>query len=98
MKLNELYAVVDRLMRAPRAENNDVMIRMSDPSIGPIAMTAVKHIANGFDWENRKTIITPEQDIYYHSDEETIRRLRKELDKLAYEVVSLRTQLSKANK
>lgn len=53
MKVSELKKLLET------REDLDIVIRLSDPSIGSVSMASIDSISIGFDWENGKILINP---------------------------------------
>lgn len=58
MKVKELK---NALNYSDRHDEDELMIRLQMPSVGPVSMTEVASVSFGFDWESGKTIIYPEK-------------------------------------
>jgi len=69
MKFKELRAIVN----GPGWNDDDeVVIKVDKPSIGPLATVPVKSIGGGIDWDNGKAIIWPASTIVPKSQKETL--------------------------
>lgn len=76
MKVKELK---DALNHSADHDDDDLMISLSMPSIGPIAMSAIKGASFGFDWENGKVILQPERRLSEKTKEEDVYDMAKDL-------------------
>jgi hypothetical protein len=85
MKLSELKRIVDLSMDAKYAGDSDVMVRIRLPyaTVGAMPMVAVKSAQNGFDWENGKFILMPEEDLA-PVDRDFAEQMRDMQDKLGW--------------
>jgi len=66
MKVSELKALLDKMAALPgasRRSDNDVVVRLSDPSVGPVATCGITGGYTGGDWDNGKFILQPEERI-----------------------------------
>jgi hypothetical protein len=77
MKVGELKRALEYAK-----DDNEVMIAITLPyaTIGAIPMVAVKNAANGFDWENGKFIIRPEENLT-PSNNEFAKQMKEMQDK-----------------
>jgi hypothetical protein len=64
MKLSELKAIIDRKVQFMKYDQ-DVVISTKLPysTVGAMPTVPVRLVANGFDWENGKFIIFPEEEL-----------------------------------
>lgn len=58
MKLKELYEISKSLIEQGK-EEDDVLITLSEPSIGGRASTPINYVYAGFDWEHGQIRISP---------------------------------------
>lgn len=63
MTLKELKNEVDILMERG-CEDYEVLINLAEPSWGPSAMSPIKTIYAGFDWEEQQIRIAPMYKLY----------------------------------
>ena len=75
MKVKELKEILDN-MHGHHLEQ-EVIVRLDEPSIGPIASTKVKNAYMGFDWD-RDFILTTEEKISRKSDLQSLFEHSKE--------------------
>lgn len=75
MNLKELKEQVDFLMKhyEKEAEELEVAIRLSDPSIGGSAFTKVHSIHKGIDWEGFRININPSEPIIRKTNKRQIK-------------------------
>jgi hypothetical protein len=76
MKVKELKAVLNY---TDRHDEDDLMIHLAEPSIGPIAMSGVKSAGFGFDWESGKLIINPEKRLSEKTQPEDVYHMASDL-------------------
>lgn len=78
MKLLELHKILDVHVTRhqddadPYRLDQDVMIAISSPSIGPCAMVSINNASFGFDWENGKFILNPAKPLVVKSEKEAV--------------------------
>jgi len=73
MKIKELLEFFNKRPKfGNRNEDDELMIRTSSPSIGPISMVGIDSIFNGFDWESGKTIITPKERLVVKTEKQDL--------------------------
>lgn len=72
MKLRDLKKLLDDPYHFERHADDEVSIRLSDPSIGPVAMTGVRSAGFGFDWEKGHFILFPEKQIVTLKEKEAL--------------------------
>ncbi|HMP32655.1 MAG TPA: hypothetical protein PKD85_23815 [Saprospiraceae bacterium] len=70
MKVKELKQVLNNTYHSER--HDDIVIRLAEPSIGPIAMCGIKSVVFGFDWEKGKTILYPQIDLVKLKENESL--------------------------
>lgn len=64
MNLIELKNHIDNLIRYTKnAEEKEVVIALTQSSMGPIASTGIKNIYPGIDWDKNRIIINPKRAI-----------------------------------
>lgn len=63
MKLQELKDILNLPHMQGRVLDKEVSILLSDPSLGPRAMTSVAAVYSGSDWESGHFIISPKDNI-----------------------------------
>lgn len=73
MKLSELKQDIDRLVYLPYTdEDRDVVITLSDPSVGARSFVDVRMVVPGIDWEHHQIRIEPaDKIIRYSKDRDT---------------------------
>jgi hypothetical protein len=76
MKVKELK---DALNYSTDHDDDDLMIRLQMPSIGPVAMSAISGSYFGFDWEHGKVILQPERRLSEKTKEEDVYDMAKDL-------------------
>jgi len=60
MTLQQLADIINEILsHDPRAGAHKVVIPNHKPSIGPISVTEVSSVHNGFDWSHGKFFINP---------------------------------------
>jgi len=67
-----LREFLDSIHNMERELDNELIIHLSSPSIGPIANTGIKSTRSGFDWENGKTILEPKERLVVKTDKEDL--------------------------
>jgi hypothetical protein len=84
MKLSELHRIVNLYHRDGHYEDPEVMIMIKLPydTVGSRPMVPVKSMSLGFDWEDGKFIIAPEEDLT-PSDRDFAKQM-KEMQDRAY--------------
>jgi hypothetical protein len=84
MKLSELHRIVNLHHRDGHYEDPEVMIMIKLPysTVGSRPMVPVKSMSLGFDWEDGKFIIAPEEDLT-PSDRDFAKQM-KEMQDRAY--------------
>jgi ABC-type oligopeptide transport system ATPase subunit len=60
-------------------EDAELMIHLAMPSIGPIAMCGIKSGRFGFDWENGKFILEPQDRVSIKTVDEDVYHMSREL-------------------
>ena len=80
MKVFELKAVLEHTK-----DDNEVMIAIKLPyaTVGAIPMVSVKYAQNGFDWENGKFILRPEEELT-PADRDFAKQMKKMQDDLGW--------------
>jgi hypothetical protein len=66
MKLKELYERLKFFMDKDvndRHGDKEVVIKVSRPSLGPLASVSVREAGPGIDWDNNKFILWPEKEL-----------------------------------
>lgn len=95
MNLQDLHhRLGEQLRMHPRAAEHPVMIVRGDPSVGAIAMTEVKSAHAGFDWENNKFLLHPVEPLHKRNDATEIKKLRKQLDRMAWSALQMRREVA----
>ena len=94
MKVSELKAILEHTK-----DDSEVMIAIKLPyaTVGAIPMVAVKYAQNGFDWENGKFILRPEEELTPH-DRDFAAKMKKMQDDLGwaqYENRNLKSDIKK---
>jgi len=100
MKLRELKTLVDRAVETSQDyEDHEVMIAVKMPytTVGAIPMVPVKLAFKGFDWENGKFILTPEENLTPADRDfaETMKKLQDKVGWLEYENRGLKSENKK---
>ena len=77
MKIKELIDTLDRFYETPHLrrfieDDGEVVIKLSDPSIGPMAMCSIKSVGQGIDWEKGKIIIWPKTNLVSLKEKEAL--------------------------
>ena len=62
MKLKELYEISKSLIEQGK-EEDDVLITLSEPSIGGRASTPINYVYAGFDWEHGQVRVEPKDSL-----------------------------------
>lgn len=78
MKVKELAELFNH-PRMERIMDDDVVIELSEPSIGPIAMVEVKSAFQGFDWESGKFIIHPSEPVVRRTENQALWQAARDL-------------------
>lgn len=60
MKLEELKKIIDSYVEQGKGKD-DVVITLSNPSVGPRASTGISSIFPGFDWEQGQIRVEPDE-------------------------------------
>jgi hypothetical protein len=97
MKVHELKQILDHAR-----DDDEVMIAVKLPyvTIGAIPMVAVKSAASGFDWENGKFILRPEEKLTL-ADRDFAKQMKDLQDKLGwaeYENRGLKSEIKRLKK
>jgi hypothetical protein len=103
MKLRELKALVDRAVETSQDyEDHEVVIAVKLPyaTVGAIPMVAVKSVNKGFDWENGKFILTPEENLTPADRDfaETMKKLQDKVGWAEYENRNLKAEIKRLKK
>ena len=103
MKLRELKQLVDRAVETSRDyEDHEVVIAVKLPytTVGAIPTVPVKLAFKGFDWENGKFILTPEENLTPADRDfaETMKQLQDKLGWTEYENRGLKTEIKRLKK
>lgn len=72
MKLSELKRVVDLSINASKYNEDSivsVIVKLPYSTVGAHPMVTIKSASCGFDWENGKFLLWPEEDLTYHNRE-----------------------------
>lgn len=97
MKASELKQKLERVK-----DDDDVMIAIKLPytTVGAIPMVPVKQAYNGFDWENGKFIITPEEDLTPAGRDfaALMKQMQEDLGWAKYENRNLKAEINKLRK
>jgi hypothetical protein len=97
MKVKELLPLLTH-------EEDDIVVILGSPSIGPRAMTDVTDAHHGFDWERGKLILktketvtvkTKEESVYYEAHELMMYLATKPVKRESYEILSARRILKR---
>lgn len=88
MKLQELIDVL--MWHAERHGNDEVVIHLSDPSVGTVANCKIGSAYPGFDWEKGLVLIQPDKKLYTRTDQEAVDALRKQVDGLVWDNMNLK--------
>lgn len=86
MKLSELKSLVDRAVETSRNyEDHEVVVAVKLPytTVGAIPTVPVKLAFKGFDWENGKFILTPEENLT-PTDRDFAESMKKMQEKLGW--------------
>ena len=103
MKLSELKAIIDRSVEHMReGDDKEVMIAVKLPytTVGAIPMVPVKYANSGFDWEQGKFIITPEENLS-PADRDFADQMKKMQERAGwadYENRGLKAEIRRLNK
>jgi hypothetical protein len=102
MKLSELHRIVNLTHRPDHYVDPDVTIAISMPyaTIGAHPMVNVKSASLGFDWENGKFMIWPEEKLQ-HFDVDfaaQMSKMQKELGASEYERRGLQAEVKRLRK
>lgn len=103
MKLSELKAIIDRSVEHMReGDDKEVMIAVKLPytTVGSIPMVPVKYANRGFDWEQGKFILTPEENLT-PSDRDFAKQMREMQERAGnadYENRRLKAEIKRLNK
>ena len=97
MKAEQLKQMLERVK-----DDDEVMIAIKLPfsTVGAIPMVPVKHAWKGFDWENGKFIITPEEELT-PAERDFAAQMKKMQDELGwakYENRNLKAEIKKLRK
>lgn len=100
MKLSELVNSISEL--SPRILDYDLAIQIEKPytTIGPTPIVPVKNFHVGFDWDNGKLLIIPENPLI-EKDIDFVKQFKDLQDKagwLEYENRNLKSQIKKLRK
>lgn len=68
MKLNEVKVWVDGMIKLNHHKDDEVMVEISEPAIGPLPCVPVKHFVPGMDWDHGRTLIVPEVELMRKND------------------------------
>ena len=102
MKLSELHKLVTSLYALNHNQDQEVVIRVKLPysTIGGQPTVPVKSIQYGFDWDNGKFIIYPEEELT-PSDRNFAEQMRKMQERAAavdYENRGLKSEIKRLRK
>jgi hypothetical protein len=67
MKVSELKAILEHSM-----EDEEVVVILSEPSMGPVAMVSVASASYGLDWEKGKLLLRPNAKLVRLKDKEAL--------------------------
>lgn len=103
MKLSELKHLVDLAVETSQDyEDHEVVIAVKLPytTVGAIPTVPVKLAFKGFDWENGKFILTPEENLTPadHEFEETMKKLQDKVGWAEYENRNLKAEIKRLKK
>lgn len=70
--MKDLKKFFDDAYTMERHGEDEISIRLHEPSIGPVAMSPVKSAHFGFDWERGHFIFFPEQDLVRLKEKEAL--------------------------
>lgn len=103
MKLRELKVLIDRAVETARDyEDHEVVIAVKLPytTVGAIPTVPVKLAFKGFDWENGKFILTPEENLTPadRDFELQMKDMQNKLGLAEYENRGLKTEIQRLKK
>ena len=100
MKLSELHRILSLHLR-PEQPHLDadvcVVVKMPYTTVGAKPMVKIRAAAAGFDWENGKFMLWPEEDLQPadRDFEEQFKKLQKDYGWLDYENRNLKSEINK---
>lgn len=103
MKLSKLKAIIDRSVEHMREGDDEVVmiaVKLPYTTVGSIPMVPVKYANRGFDWEQGKFILTPEENLT-PSDRDFAKQMREMQERAAmadYENRNLKAEIRRLNK
>lgn len=102
MKLGELHRIVNLVHKPDHYMDPEVsvVIKMPYSTIGAHPMVGVKQASMGFDWENGKFMIWPEENLQQFDVDfgEQMRKMQKDLGDTLYENRGLKAEVNRLRK
>jgi hypothetical protein len=97
MKLSELRRIVNLYENNPYDSDVCLIVKVQHTTIGAHPMVSIKNVSMGFDWEQGKFLLWPEQDVTYFDVDarEQYRALERKYGLLYNENGSLKRELAK---
>jgi hypothetical protein len=102
MKLSELHRLVELYHRDGHHEDPEVVVKIKLPysTVGGLPTVKVKNVQMGFDWEQGKFIITPEEDLTL-SDRDFVKQMTEMQERAGwadYENRNLKAEIKRLKK
>lgn len=74
MKVSELKKILEqsKFGRAPCYEDEEVLIRLKEPSLGWVAAEPVESAYFGFDWDNNRFLLCPKKSLVRLKEKEAL--------------------------